>query len=103
MAFTKWRPLIGANLDNVPERPGAYALGTNEGHIYYGMDGKSLKRRLTEHHNRTSHIGARIPRDCYFCHCETSTAAEAEALEADILAEFKREHGKLPALNTLAP
>ncbi len=86
-SFTSW------GVSSVPESEGVYELfDTGKNLIYIGRS-DNLRRRLTEHLNTSD---ACIKSASYFTYEVTSRSISREQ---ELLAEYKRIHGKYPPCN----
>ncbi len=87
------------NVDVSPANPGVYELLKGSETIYIGMSTSSIRARLQAHQRGDEGAGTQSATDYKR---EVTTAAEAPAYEARLLAAYKRQHGKLPRYNEKA-
>jgi excinuclease UvrABC nuclease subunit len=86
-SFTSW------TVSSVPESEGVYELFDSGKSLIYIGRSDSLRRRLTEHLNTSDNC---IKSAAYFSYEVTSSSISREQ---ELLAEYKRIHGRYPRCN----
>lgn len=86
-------PFTPREVDNVPEREGVYQLFDASQELTYIGRSDNLRRRLSEHLNTSDSC---IKNARYFVYEVTNRSEEKEQ---QMLAEYKRIHGRYPRCN----
>jgi excinuclease UvrABC nuclease subunit len=88
------------NVERAPETTGVYELSRNGEVIYIGRSSQDTIRNRLQRHQRGDE--GRCTQEATHYKRETTTGTRAVTYEAELLAEYRKRHGKLPHCNERA-
>ena len=95
---TKPQMFIPTFISRAPDSPGVYVLNDGFNITYYGSASDSIRARLMDHYNGNE---GPCTQDAIWFHYESTRSPREK--EAELLAEFLEDFGKLPKCNDQTP